>query len=384
MARFEFYSAFGKNKGTRTVLTGKDKEQADKLASGELRHCPRCSHILHAAAGSCESCGALFDPASGAVTGMQRMDDRALVSSITSQQELLKKGKRLERIGWPLLIVCGLLAFATYNFGAIGFAVFMTLLALAGVVLLVLGMSKTSAAKAAIKKDVGNNLVRSALEEVFENVNYQISGRLPNEVLRASDMLPFRWDEAEGNDYIQGTYKGLGIAMSDIRLVAIEKSEDADGHETTTRKEVFKGLWLVCDFGRELSADLVLQEKRGSTRLGKRFFNKKSNVEVDNAAFNEKFTILSHNPHEAFYILTPHMMEFIVAADARAGGDTYMRFSRSGKVYIAVHSGRDAFEANLGAGATDLAGMRQRFVAETRYVTDLIDELRLVDTLYRR
>ena len=105
-------------------------------------------------------------------------------------------------------------------------------------------------------------------------------------------------------------------------------------------------------------------------------------IKTESEAFNQRFMIQSQSQHDAFYILTPHMMEYILSMDAKGGGDTYMRFLREGKVHIAINSGRNAFE--MGSLNTDVAALRQKFVGEIRYVTDIIDELRLVETLHDR
>ena len=58
-----------------------------------------------------------------------------------------------------------------------------------------------------------------------------------------------------------------------------------------------------------------------------------------------------------------------------------MSFLRNGKLHLAVGTGRDSFE--LGKGKVDAEQLRQKFVGELRWFTDLIDELQLVDTLYK-
>ncbi len=60
----------------------------------------------------------------------------------------------------------------------------------------------------------------------------------------------------------------------------------------------------------------------------------------------------------------------------------HVRFDRDDKVQIATDSGRDAFEVRKKYQNTTLR--RKQFVQEIRYVTDIIDELQLVDTLYKK
>ena len=69
--------------------------------------------------------------------------------------------------------------------------------------------------------------------------------------------------------------------------------------------------------------------------------------------------------------------------DERAGGNTYLRFLKEGKVHVAVNSGRNHFEPdNLEDAGLD--ALRHRFRNEVQYVVDLIDALLKEEALYQR
>ena len=76
------------------------------------------------------------------------------------------------------------------------------------------------------------------------------------------------------------------------------------------------------------------------------------------------------------------MMQYILTAAERSGGEVYMAFLRGGKLHVAVRTGRDFLE--LGKSKTDVERLRQKFLGELRWFTGIIDALRLEDTLYRR
>ncbi len=228
-----------------------------------------------------------------------------------------------------------------------------------------------------LKDYVSNNIVKQALEAVFQDINYQPGECLPDNYIYHNNLGLADFDRFTGNDYVKGTYKGLNIEMSDVTLISVYRSTDEDGNEQESENIVFKGLWLVCDFGKELSADLTLSE-RG--KFGKLFGG--DGIKTENEKFNKHFYIGSEIEHEAFYILTPHMMEYILEMDKKADGVTHICFSRNGKVQIAIDSGRDSFEVRK--GETDATCLRRKFIREIRYATDLIDELRLVETLYKK
>ena len=227
-----------------------------------------------------------------------------------------------------------------------------------------------------MKRCVSDNVVRSVINSVFEGVFYDPFGRLSDAVIENTELGFSSFNEISGSDYISGTYNGIGVEMSDVKLEQVTRVHTKNGTQET-RTTVFEGPWMICDFGKELSADLLLVEREG---LGKKF--SKSGIKTESEEFNKNFRIESDNEHDAFYILTPHMMEYILQMDQKGAGRTHMRFMRGGKVHIAINSGKNSFELN--GTNVDLAFLKSKFESELRYITDIIDELRLQDTMYKK
>ena len=227
-----------------------------------------------------------------------------------------------------------------------------------------------------MKRCVSENVVRSVINTVFDNVFYDPFGRLSDAVIKNTELGFSSFNEISGSDYISGTYNGIGIEMSDVKLVQVTRVHTKNGVQET-RTTVFEGPWMICDFGKELSADLLLVER---DIIGKKFL--KSGIKTESEEFNKNFRIESDNEHDAFYILTPHMMEYILQMDEKGMGKTHMRFMRGGKVHIAISSGRNSFE--MDGMNVDLAFLKSKFEGELRYITDIIDELRLQDTMYKK
>ena len=224
-----------------------------------------------------------------------------------------------------------------------------------------------------MKKEFGATLMRQALSEVFTRVEYDPLHFLPADFLELSAMeLPFDIDRVEGSDYIHAEYKGLDLKLSDIRL--IDRRNSGKNSRNVT---VFEGLWMVCDFHKEITCDLLLQEKSGfSIRFIDRLRLNHALIETENAAFNDKFLVSASIEHDAFYLLTPQMMERILQMDSRGGGVSYMRFTRAGKVHIAINSGKNFFELT---NSWDPDRIMANFQNEIRYITDLIDILRFAE-----
>jgi hypothetical protein len=245
------------------------------------------------------------------------------------------------------------------------------------VLMMVVG-TVTSKRMSELKSIMGASVTLPVLREVFELKTYRPHDHIGREVVDPAGLVS-RTDLISGSDYFEGVYKGINILCSDLWLGHKESDTDSDGKSTTKTVTDFLGQWLVCDFGKELAASVRLKE-RGAV-MGRIHDISKSDIETEDVAFNKKYRIITDDGHAAFYLLTPHFMERLMAADEKADSSTHFCF-QNGKVHIALDSGRDSFELG-NVNPNKLEDLRQRFRDDIRYMTDVLDTLLLNDTLFR-
>ena len=247
-----------------------------------------------------------------------------------------------------------------------------------GLVFLVIAMVFayfSSKSSSTLKKLLSDNIISSVLKEALgDSVEYNPWGKLNP----GSMAFPFDYNKVEGSDHIKAVYNGLNIELGDIELINEVETIDADGNTEKNSSTNFKGQWLICDFGKELSGEVRLSAN--DKKLRKQ--HKNDSVEMENETFNNRFLVTANDAQEAYYILTPHMMEYILTMADKSGGEVYMSFQRDGKLHVAVKTGRDFFE--LGKSNAHVEGLRQKFLGELRWFTDMVDTLRVEDTLYKK
>ena len=315
----------------------------------------------------------MLDPDTGQVC--DKLTDADMVELVDASRRARTKGIVKTVIGILIMLLAFLLAEdkeggLLYSAGVI--------VAVIGGGFLCAGLITLKEYKGHIKEQLSRSVVPQVLSEIFDDVEYDAYRHISPEVIHASGAFPFAYDKVSGGDYIKASYRGMGLELCDLMLEEEVRttSTDSDGNSTSDTKTitVFVGQWLILDFHKELSADLGVFEG-----LRKQY----DQIETENAEFNKRYGISCDSVHDAFYILTPNMMEHIMAMDRRAGGKVYLRFLREGKIHVAVHSRRDHFEVgNL--NDADLATLQLKFRSEVRYVTELIDALLAVDTLYKQ
>jgi hypothetical protein len=307
----------------------------------------------------------------------QSMND----SDIVIQAEALrKKARPLFVAGIAMLVVSAIIAIiivigretgSFYPEENVPVIVLAAAIGVIGTVLVLTG--KHHARK--LKGFFGENVIRGCLAEIFDGLDYNHAMHIDKGMIRNAGLVS-GWDECYGSDYCTGSYKGVRIQFSDIRLTEIERKKDKDGNTKESETTVFMGQWLICELDKELPARLRLRENTRKV-LGGDYQKGKGNLDTENEAFNEKYQIIADDEHTAFYILTPHFMEKIVEMDVKAHGRTFMCFDRN-RIHIAINNNRDSFEISTKAGSVnDLNALRDRFRAETEYLTDLLDEILL-------
>jgi hypothetical protein len=139
-------------------------------------------------------------------------------------------------------------------------------------------------------------------------------------------------------------------AEEEYEETVYETETDSDGNSTTvshteTRwRDIFQGLFFSADFHKHF---------HGYTRVtpgGRGLFGRFSSsaVKLEDPRFTKRFSVSSSDQVEARYLLTPAMMERILAVDDRFGGRMQIAFSGS-RVIIAVSMGWDSLSPNIRA-----------------------------------
>ena len=139
-----------------------------------------------------------------------------------------------------------------------------------------------------------------------------------DEIIFQSSQMGFRndYDRYSGEDLIvinipndDGSKSDNYLHLCDLDVVDIHRDEDGDTTETT----VYKGVFGYVDFPFEFKCAMSINTiyRKSGVKLEK--------VSLEDIVFNKKFKIRSNDQIEARYILTPEMMEKLLALNEKAG-----------------------------------------------------------------
>ena len=141
----------------------------------------------------------------------------------------------------------------------------------------------------------------------------------------------------ESEDLLMGNYEGVPFKFSDVttkRMVHRNKKNRIE--------EIFSGQVLgFKQYGlKESDGHLQIFQKEFLSNI--KGWTAEHKIETDNALFNKKFQIFSADEHNAYYILTPQVMEKIITFSEAIGEQIAIAF-RGGYMFIAICRVRSMF-----------------------------------------
>ena len=173
-----------------------------------------------------------------------------------------------------------------------------------------------------LSKYLAPAILKNAMDqlEVYDPKQY-----IPYEFVDRTGLITSPYNSYGGSCYARGVYHGIPMEFSNVHLADVTEDEDGKQH----RRGIFCGLWLICDLGTDLSAEVrILKGHSGQNR-----------IETDHEEFNRRFSVFSQDRNAAFRFLTPQVMEAILRADDYSGGHTKIFAMKDGHVCAACDTG---------------------------------------------
>lgn len=220
-----------------------------------------------------------------------------------------------------------------------------------------------------------NTFVKKSLEEVFTNLVYEPENGISQDIINSTGMMNMG-DRYSSNDYISGKYKNINVEQGDVHI----QEEHTDSEGDTSYVTIFKGRWMVFDFNKYFKANVQVCSKRFTN--SRRALFKYTRVKMEDQDFNNKFRIYAENEHDAFYILTPSLMEKIKNLTSNIQGRVLLCFVNN-KLHVGIQNNKDSFEHSIFT-KIDEEKVLNIISSDIKLITNFVDELDLDNTLFRR
>lgn len=168
-------------------------------------------------------------------------------------------------------------------------------------------------------------LVRSELEKQFGDLRYLPEAGIPASSIEQTGMMRMG-NRYHAEDYLSGTAGGVPFEQSDVCI----QNVTSNGKSTST-VTYFRGRWLIFSFNKRFTHNmLVVSDSFSYAKRPGGFFGKdrSERLSMESEAFNDAFKVYAQDAHEAYYILTPPLMERLLALERAAGLRAVVRLLR--------------------------------------------------------
>lgn len=206
----------------------------------------------------------------------------------------------------------------------------------------------------------------------FGEFNYQYQQFIDDATLATSRLFS-GYNRHDGDDYFYGSYKGVGITVSEENLRF--KQISSDGKRTSYAK-IFKGIVVVLDMNKIFAGQTVVLKDYGLFNG----FKKPRGLErivLEDCVFEKEFEVYGTDQLEARYLLTTAFMERMLKVREAFKGNRIQFSFFNNKLLIAIDSKQDMFEStSIFRSTTDRRLINQTF-EQIISIMAVIDVLKL-------
>ena len=226
-------------------------------------------------------------------------------------------------------------------------------------------------ARRVVAKTYKQLVVGRIVKALGDGLTYRAESSLTKKAFVGMELFPETPSSFESEDEISGRKANVAYSVHEVRATRQE------GKRTVS---IFNGLMIRLDFNKNFRGHTTVvpngMSVRSATLLGKLLSGspRKSQVTLENPDFEQIFDVYSTDDQEARYLLTPKLMELVLAANAVQVMDMLRLAFVNNSLYVAVPMPGNRLEAGLTATVTPDGA-----VGELAEVVNLAE--RFVDTL---
>lgn len=237
------------------------------------------------------------------------------------------------------------------------------------------------------RKAYKDYIVIRGFEEIFTDIKYEPDEGMPRSIIEDTRMMHMG-NVYRSNDYLSASYKGVAFQQADVLIQREYESTDSDGNSCTNRETIFRGRWMVFDFNKEFKSNVQVAQKGFRNNIVADFYQKDGSryykkIQMESESFNKKFKVYAQSEQEAFYILTPSLMEKIERLGDNNKGKLLLCFINN-RLHIGLYDNKDSFEAPNCLFKIDEEKEINKTAGDRKIITQFIDELNLDNTLFKK
>lgn len=184
-----------------------------------------------------------------------------------------------------------------------------------------------------------------SIQKKHPSMQYNQNASITKGEFVASEIFSnFRINRFSGEDLFSGIEGKTKYKFSEVHAEERRTRTDSKGRTQTYYVTIFKGIFLIADFNKELK--YTTRVVQAADNFFEKLFAGKSKVSLEHPEFEKKFNTYSQDQVEARYILTPAMMERVLKLQKEWNTKVNMSF-KGQHLFVAIHHTHNHFEPQL-------------------------------------
>ena len=230
--------------------------------------------------------------------------------------------------------------------------------------------------KAPYQKSFKENVVKHIVQIINPKWQYDSEGKILKEDFISSQLFREKIYEYKGDDLVTGVIDKTAFQFSELKVKERIKSGDK-----TEVRVFFQGLFAHADFNKEIQGktfvftEAYLKMFRSKEKHFIANGEKIDLVKLENPVFEELFLVYGSDPIESRYVLTPSMMEAMIAIKNKYKNPIQFAFNGS-RVYIAMGFAEELFEPKIFSSGVNFKDM-ELISSQFKIVETIVQEMNL-------
>ncbi len=218
--------------------------------------------------------------------------------------------------------------------------------------------------------------IHRQLAKLFTNLYYDHNQGIDQNLLKASGLI-YTGDIYKSNDLVQAKYKNVNFIQSDVEIIDKQERRDKDGNIETYYVTVFKGRYLIFEFPKKFEFKMTVSYGgHGASHINPKTGRGLSRIETESPDFNKRFLVYAEDGFEAFYILSPDVMDRLERLGEKYKNALSLYFSDN-KLYVGLNDNNDSFEPPHPSKPLNEKEEEQKVIKDMELITELVDNLKL-------
>lgn len=226
--------------------------------------------------------------------------------------------------------------------------------------------------------DYKEAIIESVIRFIDPGFCYRIGGFITQPEVEAGRIFTREINRFSGEDGVKGMIGQTTFKFSEVH--AEHRIEGKKGKDTWLT--VFRGIYLVADFNKNFRFRTVVlpdTAERAFGFLGQTLQSvnpdRASLIKLEDPEFEREFVVYGEDQVEARYILSPSLMQRMLALKRKVDGKVHFAFAGS-QVHVAIATRKDYFEPSLFFSALD-PGAAAQYYRDVLQFVGIVEDLNL-------